>query len=517
MTRKLQKGEKIIARGEMYEPIHLFYIDGIRQQRQQTNLILKFLGLFSLVFLSIMILYIFSKSNISKFNLSRKDIYFLGMLLVSLMALLRVGNFFATNLQDAVYGATVITFYFIIPVSFGSMMVRYILNSEIALVFSTFISILAGFFLDVSLEITTFYLLSSLYAAHVVRYVERRSSVLKAGFYVGMMNMALVVTLSLINKMSGSTSVDLSEILLDSSFAFLGGILSSLAMLAISPFFEAIFNYTTNIKLLELANMNHPLLREMIVRAPGTYHHSQLVGILAEAGARSVGANPLLTRVGSYYHDIGKMQKPQYFIENQKGENPHDKLAPSMSTLIIEAHVKDGIELAKEHKLPQVIADFIPEHQGTKLIGYFYNKAKKLAEENGETVEEKDFRYAGPRPQSRESGIIMLADTIEAAVRSMPEKTPQKIQATVEKLINMHFSDGQLNECDMTLKDLHMISEAFVKILVGIYHQRVEYPDQKGAAHLKVVQNDNQRKSNSHKKQSQRKEGSSQIFKEKNS
>lgn len=223
--------------------------------------------------------------------------------------------------------------------------------------------------------------------------------------------------------------------------------------------------------------MNHPLLREMIVRAPGTYHHSQLVGILSEAGTRAIGGNWLLARVASYYHDIGKMKKPQYFIENQKGDNPHDRLSPSMSAMIIEAHVKDGIDMALEHKLPKVIADFIPEHQGTKLIGFFFDKAKKMAASDDPPIDEKRYRYNGPKPQSRESGVVMLADTIEAAVRSMSEKTPQKIRAMVEKLVNNHFVDAQLDECELTLRDLHMIVDAFVKILIGIYHQRVEYPE----------------------------------------
>ncbi|MCE9625395.1 MAG: HDIG domain-containing protein, partial [Deltaproteobacteria bacterium] len=260
--------------------------------------------------------------------------------------------------------------------------------------------------------------------------------------------------------------------------AFTGGLLAAIFVMVLAPIAEMLFDYVTDIKLLELGNLNHPLLKEMIVKAPGTYHHSQLVAVLAEGAAAEIGANPLLARVGSYFHDVGKMRKPSYFIENQQGgENRHDKLAPSMSALIIASHVKDGLDLAREYKLPKRIADFIPQHQGTKLITYFYNKASEQAQAAGATVDEKDYRYPGPRPQTREAGIILLADGVEAAVRSIPEKTPAKIQGMVQKIVNKNFTEAQLDECDMTLKDLHVIAESFVRVLVGIYHQRIEYPD----------------------------------------
>ncbi|EKD42798.1 MAG: hypothetical protein ACD_73C00015G0001 [uncultured bacterium] len=289
--------------------------------------------------------------------------------------------------------------------------------------------------------------------------------------------MVTILSLHLISMEGHEMSAVWNVFVMDAMSGFLGGMLSSIVVLTLTPVAETLFNYTTDIKLLELANMSHPLLKQMIVKAPGTYHHSQIVGILSEAGAQSIGANPLLARVASYYHDIGKMKKPQYYIENQRGENPHDKLVPTMSAIIIAAHVIDGIEMAREYKLPQKIADMIPQHQGTKLIGYFYNKAKKIAETTQSTINDDDFRYVGPKPQTKEAGIIMLADTIEAAVRSQPDKNPEKIRASVEKLLNQHFVDQQLDECDLTLKDLHHIAEAFVKILTGIYHQRIEYND----------------------------------------
>lgn len=484
---KLQKGQMIIRRGDRYEPWHITVVDGMRNARLNTNVIAQFVGMFCLILIAVLSVFYFGRQHVLRFRPTRKDMAFLGLVLAGSMVMLRFGSFTATSLKDAMpFAADITTFYYFFPIAAGAMIVRYILNAETALLFSLLLVCFSGIFLENNLEITVYYLIGSIVASHLIGAVEKRSTVFRCGVSIGLVNAAVVACLNLVSIIAISTTVDFSTLTINCLFAFAGGLMSSLVMLAVSPILETLFNYTTNIQLLELANMNHPLLREMIVRAPGTYHHSQLVGILAEAGARAIGANALLARVSSYYHDIGKMKKPQYFIENQKGDNPHDRLAPSMSALIIEAHVKDGIEMAREYNLPKIITDFIPEHQGTKLIGYFYNKAKKMADETTR-VDERDFRYKGPRPQSRESGIVMLADTIEAAVRSMPEKAPQKIQVTVEKLVNMHFVDGQLNECDLTLRDLHLIVEAFVKILIGIYHQRVEYPDQHYKTPIKLV------------------------------
>lgn len=211
------------------------------------------------------------------------------------------------------------------------------------------------------------------------------------------------------------------------------------------------------------------------METPGTYHHSIMVGNLAEAAAEAVGADGLLARVGSTYHDIGKLKRPYFFVENQLGmDNPHDKIAPSLSTLIITSHVKDGLELAKEYKLPAVISQFIAEHHGTNLVNFFYHRA---LETNGDTIEENDYRYSGPKPQTKETAIVSLADAIEAAVRSLTKSTPGKIEGLVRKIIRERLDDGQLDECDLSFKDLNKLADAFTKVLVGIFHARVEYPE----------------------------------------
>ncbi len=224
--------------------------------------------------------------------------------------------------------------------------------------------------------------------------------------------------------------------------------------------------------------MNNPLLRELMVQAPGTYHHSVIVGNLAEAAAEAIHANPLIARVGAYYHDIGKIRKPLYFIENAGcQENRHDKLSPSMSALILVAHVKDGVEMARAARLGEPIEEIIRQHHGTSLIKFFFEKAKKKEEEGEYQVDERDYRYPGPRPQSREAALIMLADAVEAASRTLVDPTPARIKGMVQKLISNIFIDGQLDNCELTLKDLHLIARSFNLILAGMFHQRIDYPE----------------------------------------
>lgn len=475
---KLERGESIIHSGDRIEPWHLTVFGGIRRVRMASTWYVKFIGVFLFVNLILLIVYYYAAKYIKKFKPTRKDLVFIGLNLSFFVFLLRMGVFVASSIREGLpFTINPTTLYYSIPIAAGAMLVRFILNSETALIFSVILSLLCGIFLENSLEMTVYYLMSGVFAAHAIAHVDKRGTVLLCGAYTGMVNAVTILSLNLINVLSLSQTIIPSEVALNAVAGFFGGLFTSMLVLILTPVAETLFNYTTDIKLLELANLSHPLLKEMIVRAPGTYHHSQLVGILSEAAANAISANPLLARVACYYHDIGKMRKPQYFIENQRGDNPHDRLSPSMSALMIAAHVKDGIEMAAEHKLPKKIADIIPQHQGTKLIGYFYNKAKKQSDPVLSPVDEKDYRYSGPKPQTREAGIIMLADTVEAAVRALPEKTPGRMQDTVEKLVNQHFVDEQLDECDLTLRDLHLIAEAFVKILLGIYHQRVEYPE----------------------------------------
>ncbi len=263
--------------------------------------------------------------------------------------------------------------------------------------------------------------------------------------------------------------------------AFVGGIGSSLVASLALPVIESASRVSSDMRLMELTNLNQPLLRQMIMVAPGTYHHSVMVGTMVEAAAEEIGANPVLSRVAAYYHDIGKVGKPEYFVENQQGRpSRHDKLTPNMSALILMSHVKDGMELVRTHHLPEEVARIISEHHGTRLISFFYNRAKEQEDPAVQTVDERDFRYPGPKPQSREAALIMLADQTEAAAKVLVDPTPARVQGMVQKIIKDIFADGQLDECDLTLRDLHRIAKSFTRSLTGMYHQRVDYPEKPG-------------------------------------
>jgi putative nucleotidyltransferase with HDIG domain len=257
----------------------------------------------------------------------------------------------------------------------------------------------------------------------------------------------------------------------------LSGILASALASMLLPALESLFKITTDIRLLELSNLNAPILRRLSVEAPGTYHHSLMVATLAENAAESIGANPLLARVASYYHDVGKVLKPEYFVENQShGSNVHEELSPSMSCLVISAHVKEGVQMAKDLGLPQRIRDMIPQHHGTRVMSYFYRKAKESVAGENKEILEADFRYPGPKPLSKEAAILMLGDSVEAASRTLTDPDPEQIREMIDRLVEAVIGDGQLDDCDITLREIQLIKESFFKILTGIFHHRIDYP-----------------------------------------
>jgi cyclic-di-AMP phosphodiesterase PgpH len=352
------------------------------------------------------------------------------------------------------------------------MLVRIVLNSEVAIVFSLLASYFSAALMGNQLFYFIFTFVGSVIGAHKVARCEQRSVLIKAGITVGGINILMIISYNLI---SGNPFK--MTLLSDLMMGFLGGILAPVLVLGIAPIIESLFGYTTDIKLLELANMDHPILKDLILQAPGTYHHSIIVGSLVEAAAKSIAANPLLARVSAYYHDIGKLKKPLYFIENVGGrENKHDHLIPTMSSLILISHVKDGVEMARENRLGERIGHIIQQHHGTSLIFYFFQKAKEKENPEMESINENDFRYPGPKPQTKEAGIVMLADSVEAASRALTDPTPSRIKSLVQRITNNIFLDGQLEECELTLKDLQKIQESFDRILTAIFHQKIDYP-----------------------------------------
>lgn len=343
---------------------------------------------------------------------------------------------------------------------------------EIALIFSVTLSVFAGMCFAGDLYLTTVLAIGGIFSALYLWKARRRSKIIAAGFFVGVV-MSLCV-LTFFQHALFKTTV----IIKYGAAPFLNGMISAFLVAGLLPVFEYLFKVVTDVSLLELADFNHPLLKRLVLEAPGTYHHSLMVGNLAEMACEAIGANSLLARVGAYYHDIGKLDKPEYFSENQdKNSSKHDHLSASMSKLVIMDHVKTGVELARKNRLSAVMIDFITQHHGTSLVYYFYRRA--LEDTHGkEGIQEEGFRYPGPKPQTKETAIVLLADSVEAACRALDEPTAERISDVIHKVINNKFIDGQLDACDLTLKDLEKIATTFMHILGAFYHSRIDYPDQ---------------------------------------
>lgn len=360
---------------------------------------------------------------------------------------------------------------YIIPLACMPMLITLLLNYKISLVFSMLNVILIGGAVGFNPNIIILAILNIVLGGTLLRKMQQRNDILYSSITVAVLSSILTFSVGTL------TTNNFMEILADSTFAAAGAVLSGILTIGVLPFFESTFDIVTNAKLLELSNPNNPLLKKLLMEAPGTYHHSILVANLAELAAEQVGGNPLLARIGAYYHDVGKTKRPYFFRENQFGKkNPHDRLKPEVSSKIIISHVKDGSELAKEYNLPKTIHDFIVTHHGETLVKYFYLTVKNNSE-NPDEVKEEDFKYPGPKPMSKEQGIVMLADSTEAAVRSINEPTEEKIEKMVNNIIDDKLATGQLDNCDLTLRDISKIKKCFLKALNGIHHERIEYPD----------------------------------------
>ena len=357
-----------------------------------------------------------------------------------------------------------------IPVAAVSMLVGMLLEQRLGIVMGLLVTGLVALRIHAELPLIVGLSVGAFVGAYAVLGIRRRMDFFWAALLIGAAQALTIFCGYLVMEWPLPSALERS------AAALVSGLLSALLTYCLLPICETVFRRVTDVTLLEISDLNHPLLRELSVKAPGTYHHSLIVARLAEAACEAIGANALLARVGCYFHDIGKMLHPEYFVENQPpAASRHDRLAPSMSSLVILNHVKDGIKLAQRHHLNQAIIDFIPGHHGTGLIYYFYRRALEEVEDETQLKEER-FRYPGPKPHSRETAVALLADSSEAASRALPEKSPAKIQEVVRRIINNKFIDGQLDDCDLTLRDLHNISEAFIRVLAGIYHTRIEYP-----------------------------------------
>jgi len=368
---------------------------------------------------------------------------------------------------------------YLAPVAVGGILLRVLMNEKIAIISSILFAICGSIIFNgelttaFNMNIGIYLLISNITAILFLMDKQRKARVLQAGLVVALMN--VIVSLSIIFIKNGQ--LDTVELGYYSLMAMASGIISSVLAIGLLPFFESGFGILSTMKLIELSSPNHPLLRKILTETPGTYHHSVMVANLSEAACETIGANGLLARVGAYYHDIGKTKRPQYFIENQMNiRNPHDALSPKVSKNIITSHTTDGAAILRKHKLPKEIVDIAEQHHGTSLLKFFYHKALEQTEEE---IKEEDYRYEGPKPQTKEAAVICIADSVEAAVRSMPNPTPEKIEKIVRSIINDRVEDKQFIECDITLKELELIRQALCETLNGIFHSRIEYPELK--------------------------------------
>ena len=469
---KIKKGEMIVREGERIGPEHVLKLEAESNASRPVDLIGRIPALAILIGILFASIYFVGLMRTK----SAADILFDASVFLSLFLMTWIYNFVAGEVQRGFPYLSSTALLFGMPVAVGAMLISIFQGVGAAASFSLILSVFASLATGARVELFIYFFVSSLVAAYGVRNCTERVILIKAGLMTGLIN----IILSLAVQMIYGTLYSLDAVVA-SLAGFMGGLLAGIIATGVLPLVEIAFGFTTDIKLLELSNMDQPLLKELMVQAPGTYHHSVVISNMVEATAKAVHANPLLAKVSAYYHDIGKMKKPLYFIENQPGaENKHEKLAPSMSSLILISHVKDAVELAREHKLGTEIIDIIQQHHGTSLISYFYHKAQeRQLSKSGKVTEikEEDFRYPGPKPQTKEAGLVMLADMVEAASRSLVDPTPARIQGMVQKIINKVFSDGQLDACELTLKDLHEIAKGFNKTLSGIFHHRIEYPE----------------------------------------
>jgi len=365
---------------------------------------------------------------------------------------------------------------YLIPVPMGIMLITVLFGYKLAVPMNLIFAVLVGLVTGGEFSFMVNTMAGGMVAVYALSRVSQRSDLAKSGLYVAAVN---TVVISAFFLLTGTVSLEY-DFLIELGYGLLAGIgsgfFSSVVAIGLLPYLESSFGVTTAITLLELSDPNRPLLRELLRKAPGTYYHSMMVCNLAEAAAEEVQADPLLTRVGACYHDIGKLKRPYFFSENQlSGENPHQKILPNLSALIVNAHVKDGVELARKHRLPALIQDIIRQHHGTSLISFFYQKA--LDSLGPDKISEESFRYEGPLPQTKEAAIIMLADAVEAGVRSMAKPAGSRVEGMIRRIIKEKLNDGQMDECNLTLKELDQIGDSFVHIMSGIYHSRIEYPE----------------------------------------
>jgi putative nucleotidyltransferase with HDIG domain len=470
---EIKQGQVILRSGEQVTPAIMIQLDALRSLKRPRSLIGQFSGYF---LISAILIYSIWRYLVFYQVRQRKIRNHMTLMLV-IMACVLVTIRLATALAD-ILGERFPRFhnpeilYYGIPFAFGALLTTLLVDVHLGIVSTILLAVLTGLFYG-DIDVAAYLIVGSLGAIYSIRQYRDRAAILKAGFTIGVVNILALGALNVLRQAPVRVSDAMDQLVL----ALVSGILSSALASMLLPGLEAIFKIVTDIRLLELSNLNAPLLRTLSMEAPGTYHHCLMVATLAEDAAEAIGANPLLARVAAYYHDIGKVKKPEFFVENQSGDpNKHEELPPQTSCRILAGHVHEGLQLAKEAGLPQLISDMIPQHHGTRIMTYFYQKAKDSACVKDAELNDADFRYPGPKPQSREAAIMMMADTVEAASRTLAEPTKPQIRKMIDRLIDAIIGENQFVECDITLKDVQRVKDSFFKILTGTFHHRIDYP-----------------------------------------
>lgn len=456
-------GDVLLKKGEVVTKRHLNVLQSINNKRIRFQ-ITTGAATFGIVIAALIFLYFYLQEfNPELFTEHNK------LALLTVLTLIFLG---LAKITDLLHGSLPPSIEYAIPFAAPVMLITLMVSEGVAFLFGIFLALVVVSFFQMSVELLAMLILGALTGIFTIRKVERRVTLLQSGILIAVVQVLIVFFFHALR--TGSFSLETVGWSL--AWAGINGvILVPFTVLGLLPFLENGFGITTNFRLLELADLNHPLLRRLFQEAPGTFQHSVMLSNLCEQAARAIGANALLVRVGCYYHDLGKAENPEYFIENQEGiENPHDELKPTLSASILKAHVKKGSQVARDAGLPGEIIDLIEQHHGTTLMKTFYHEALK---KNEDGVNKEEFQYPGPLPQTREAGLCMLGDAVEAACRALEDPTPQNIKERISKIVNDKFSEGQLNECDLTLRDLNTIINTFTRVLTSVYHRRIEYPE----------------------------------------
>jgi len=477
VTISLKRNQVIAREGDTVTPNMLAQFAAMKTTGQEGRPWHHLIGLVLIVFAVYWAVWKFTEHRSKTTPLSlttNRSFALVGSAIVVQTVLMRVGF----TLSDAIAGRMTsaplnepMFWNFAIPFAAAALLVVLLVDTQLAFLTGIVTTLFAGMMAPTGVQVALFAMISCAAAVYGIGRYRERQSVTVGGLFVGVVNAVMALALLAYAEQPFS----LKAVLLAIVCGFLGGLLTAIFAAGGLPVNESLFGILTDVKLLELSNADLPVLGQLALRAPGTNQHSHAVGQLAEDACRAVGANPLLARIGALYHDIGKVAAPEYFVENQQGNNPHDHMRPSQSARIITSHVTYGMKLAKEINLPEKIADFIPQHHGTRTLHFFLRKAQSQAKP-GEVIEEKDFRYPGPKPQFKEAAIMMLADSCEAAARSLARPDPENIRAIVVKIVDAIVTDGQLDECDLTMQELTTIREAVIGSLTAIYHARIDYP-----------------------------------------